>query len=82
MKFDCSFKLHAPIDLGILCCLCLISTGCAFAPPAPWERGALAKSSMKFDADRLEALSQQHVYFSKEAASGGAGVGGGGCGCN
>jgi Domain of unknown function (DUF4266) len=52
------------------------------APPASWERGNLAKSSMKFDSDRLETLSQQHVYFSKEAASGGASVGGGGCGCN
>jgi hypothetical protein len=52
------------------------------SPPAPWERGDLAKSSMKFDGDRLDLLAKQHVYFSKEAASGGAGVGGGGCGCN
>jgi hypothetical protein len=24
----------------------------------------------------------EHIYYSKEAASGGQGVGGGGCGCN
>ena len=24
----------------------------------------------------------EHIYFSKEASSGGQGVGGGGCGCN
>lgn len=56
--------------------------GCAFAPPKPWEKGELAKPAMQFDADRLEAKYQEHVYFSKEAASGGYGVGGGGCGCN
>jgi len=37
---------------------------------------------MKMDRDGLEARFMSHVYFSKEAASGGDGVGGGGCGCN
>ena len=57
---------------------------CAFAPPKPWEKGELAKPAMQFDApgERLEAKYQEHVYFSKEGASGGYGVGGGGCGCN
>lgn len=57
--------------------------GCAsFDPPKPWERGELAKPSMQFDYDRLDARSQVHIYTSKEASSGGYGVGGGGCGCN
>ena len=56
--------------------------GCAYAPPKPWEKGELAKPAMQFDADKLEARYQEHVYQSKEAASGGWGVGGGGCGCN
>ena len=56
--------------------------GCAWAPPKPWEKGELAKPAMQFDADRLEARYQEHVYQSKEAATGGYGVGGGGCGCN
>ena len=37
---------------------------------------------MQFDADKLEAKYQEHVYWSREAASGGYGIGGGGCGCN
>ncbi len=57
--------------------------GCAtFEPPKPWERGNLARPEMQFDYDRLDAKTQQHIYTSKEAASGGDGVGGGGCGCN
>ena len=48
-----------------------------------WEtRKTLAKHEMAFDPDTLEARFADHTYFSKEAASGGAGVGGGGCGCN
>jgi hypothetical protein len=56
--------------------------GCASAPVQAWQKGALAKPEMQFDADPLEARQMQHVYFSKENASGGYGVGGGGCGCN
>ena len=59
--------------------------GCALAPKvdvAAWEKGDLARPSMQFDADRLESSFADHIYFSKEAASGGRSVGGGGCGCN
>lgn len=59
------------------------SSGCTVIQPvAPWQKGMLAKPEMTFDADRLEAAFNEHVYSSKEAASGGSGVGGGGCGCN
>jgi hypothetical protein len=37
---------------------------------------------MRLVPDALEAGLDEHVYFSKETAHGGAGVGGGGCGCN
>ena len=37
---------------------------------------------MLFERDPLEMRYTQHIYFSKESASGGYGVGGGGCGCN
>ncbi len=60
-------------------------TGCALAPRvdvAAFDKGDLARPSMQFDADRLEAAFGDHVYFSKEGASGGRSVGGGGCGCN
>ena len=57
--------------------------GCAtVAPPQPWEKGTLARPEMQFDADPLAARLTQHVYASKEGATGGYGVGGGGCGCN
>lgn len=59
-----------------------LAAGCTLAPPKPWEKGELARPAMQFDADRLEARNQEHVYQSKEAVSGGYGVGGGGCGCN
>ena len=57
--------------------------GCAtFDPPKPWEKGDLARPSMRLDADPLAARVTQHVYQSKEGAAGGGVVGGGGCGCN
>ena len=54
--------------------------GCS--PVQPWEKEYLAKPIMAFDPDPLEMKSKQHLYFSKEASSGGYGIGGGGCGCN
>jgi hypothetical protein len=59
------------------------TAGCAgLQPVQPWEKGYLAKPEMTFEADPLQARFEQHIYFSKENASGGYGVGGGGCGCN
>lgn len=54
----------------------------ACASVKPWEKGYLAKPNMAFDPDPLEARQRNHIYASKEAASGGVGVGNGGCGCN
>ncbi|BBB61583.1 MULTISPECIES: DUF4266 domain-containing protein [unclassified Undibacterium] len=51
-------------------------------PVQPWEKGNLAKTAMTFENDRLESRYGEHIYTSRESASGGAGVGGGGCGCN
>ena len=48
----------------------------------PWERGLLARPDMAWDSDPLEALLQDHIFFSKEASSGGDTAAGGGCGCN
>ena len=58
-------------------------TGCAaLDPPKPWEKGDLARPSMRFDTDPLATKATQHIYQSKEGAAGGGGIGGGGCGCN
>lgn len=48
----------------------------------PWERGTLARENMQLVTHEVQAGLDEHIYFSKEAASGGSGVGGGGCGCN
>lgn len=57
-------------------------TGCSSLGAKPWQREALARSDMNPDAEPLRAALDDHIYFSKEAASGGRGFGGGGCGCN
>ena len=46
------------------------------------QRGDLARTEMAFDPDPLESRLNQHIYFSKEASTGGNGVAAGGCGCN
>jgi len=67
----------------LLVALLAFAGGCALIQPVqPWEKGVLAKPEMSFESDRLDSNFTEHTYFSKEAASGGAGVGGGGCGCN
>ena len=74
-------KTFAPSLLVVAAALLL--GGCAnVGQVSPWEKGNLAKPEMTFDNDRLDAAFTEHVYGSKEGASGGAGVGGGGCGCN
>jgi hypothetical protein len=60
----------------------LAFSGCALQPPQPWEKRALARTDMTLAGDPLADRFDQHVYASKENASGGYGVGGGGCGCN
>ncbi|HEX7027997.1 MAG TPA: DUF4266 domain-containing protein [Gammaproteobacteria bacterium] len=55
-------------------------SGCAEV--RPWERNILARPEMQLTPDKLSSYVDDHIYFSKEAATGGKAVGGGGCGCN
>lgn len=55
-------------------------TGCATMGVEPWERDLHARADMK--PDERDAAIDDHIYFSKEASSGGRGFAGGGCGCN
>ena len=68
--------------LLLLAFITTLSACSLIEPVQPWEKGILAKPEMTFETDRLDNAYAEHVYFSKEAASGGSGVGGGGCGCN
>ena len=62
--------------------IALAVSGCTSMGVEPWERDVLAKDEMQLTTDPLEAAIDDHIYFSKEASSGGRGFGGGGCGCN
>lgn len=57
-------------------------TSCAAMSVKPWDRDLMADKRMRFAALPLETAVDGHIYFSKEAATGGMSVGGGGCGCN
>jgi hypothetical protein len=65
-----------------LCLTALILTLSGCTAVQPWERDVLARPEMSLDANPLDAAIDDHIYFSKEASSGGRGFGGGGCGCN
>jgi hypothetical protein len=64
--------------------LVLAAAGCAGQKLGvePWERDLLARRSMQLDSNPARDGNDDHIYFSKEASSGGRGFGGGGCGCN
>ncbi len=55
---------------------------CSSLGVKPWQRELLAKKEMALDANGVDSSIDDHIYFSKEATSGGRGFGGGGCGCN
>ena len=65
-----------PLMVAVLAA-CAVS-GCVAVKP--WERDLHAREGMQPNA--LDIAIDEHIYFSKEASSGGRGFGGGGCGCN
>lgn len=68
----------AIISLALLAIL----DSCAAVGVKVWERDILSKPEMGPDHQANNRTIDDHIYFSKEAASGGRGFGGGGCGCN
>ena len=68
----------------MFCALAVILhlAGCAGWGVEPWDRDILARDDMQLTPEPVEAALDDHIYFSKEASSGGRGFGGGGCGCN
>jgi hypothetical protein len=74
-------NLRKKLGLALLLLACgALFTQCENVKP--WQRGTLADSTMRPDRDPVGQQLIDHVYFSREAASGGRGIGGGGCGCN
>jgi len=70
------------ILLAALLAVLLAIAGCSSMGVEAWDRDILAKDEMQLTSDPIEAALDDHIYFSKEASSGGRGFGGGGCGCN
>ena len=69
------------VALGI-CITTVLLSGCSTMGVEPWERDLLAQKEMALNASPVDAALDDHIYFSKEASSGGRSFGGGGCGCN
>jgi Domain of unknown function (DUF4266) len=75
------------MTLGRLSFLCLIAgtvfvSACSSIGVKPWQRDVLAREEMQLNSDPLDKAIDDHMYFSKEASSGGRSYAGGGCGCN
>jgi cell division protein FtsL len=66
------------LRLVLLTAILAALTGCASVQP--WERDLHAREDMQ--PNQRDAAIDDHIYFSKEASSGGRGFAGGGCGCN
>jgi Domain of unknown function (DUF4266) len=70
------------VSFLFLVCSAAIASGCTSLGVKPWQRDVLAREEMQLGADPLDAAIDDHMYFSKEASSGGRSFAGGGCGCN
>jgi hypothetical protein len=70
------------LKLTLLLAVAALLSGCAASRVQVWEHDILAKPEMQFGANAHNNVIDDHIYFSKEASSGGRGFGGGGCGCN
>ena len=66
------------LKLALLAALAAATAACTTVEP--WERDLHARVDMQPNAQ--DAAIDDHIYFSKEASSGGRGFAGGGCGCN
>jgi hypothetical protein len=71
-------KLRRLRDVTALALIVAAATACTAVQP--WERDLHARADMQPNAQ--DAAIDDHIYFSKEASSGGRGFAGGGCGCN
>jgi len=61
---------------------CSLLGACSSLGVKPWQREVLSRQDMRPDGNGLDNAIDDHMYFSKEASSGGLAFGGGGCGCN
>ena len=74
------FRQYTIVMLFAVCVLSF--AGCGMQSHRACTGGPLSKPEMQFSYRANDRLLDDHIYFSKEASSGGRGFGGGGCGCN
>lgn len=74
-------NIRPVVTIVIIGCL-VLTTACSSLGAKPWQRDVLSRSDMRPDGAGLDDAIDNHLYFSKEASSGGRSFGGGGCGCN
>ncbi len=56
--------------------------GCAATSGQLCTKPPVAAEELQLDKQVSKDMIDDHIYFSKEASSGGRSFGGGGCGCN
>ncbi len=69
-------------SVAVVLSILLLQSLSACTEVRAWERGYLAQPEMAWKPDPLESALNDHIFFSKEASSGGNSAAGGGCGCN
>jgi len=74
--------MRSRLGFLFLIAVTILVSGCNMLGVKPWQRDVLAREEMQLGADPLDAAIDDHLYFSKEASSGGRSYAGGGCGCN
>ena len=73
---------RALVVIGALLGSAQLLVGCSSLGVKPWQRDLLSRQDMQLNGNGLDDAIDDHLYFSKEASSGGRSFGGGGCGCN
>jgi hypothetical protein len=76
-------RIKRSVSIITVCvAMALLCGACASVGPKPWEKDLMARKEMQLNPHPLQTAAEEHIYFSKEASSGGRGFAGGGCGCN
>jgi len=70
------------LSLVLIIGAAVLSSGCASLGVKPWQRDLLSRQDMQLNGNASDEAIDDHLYFSKEASSGGRSFAGGGCGCN
>jgi hypothetical protein len=73
---------HRTLKLFLIIGALVFASGCTSLGVKPWQRDLLSRQDMQLNANAIDDAIDDHLYFSKEASSGGRSFAGGGCGCN